>query len=37
MEDLFEALGAAGISLEKDEEEFVVRDDGSKQHYVLLH
>lgn len=36
LEDLLESLRAAGISLEREEEESMRRDDGSAQHYVLV-
>ena len=35
LEHLLEALRAAGISLQSEEEESLVRDDNSEQHYVL--
>lgn len=36
MEDLFRALRIAGISLEKEEEELVIRDRNIEEHYVLV-
>lgn len=36
LEDLLVSLRAAGISLEREEEESMRRDDDSAQHYVLV-
>jgi hypothetical protein len=36
LDQLLETLTLAGISLEKDEERSLIRDDGSEQHYVLV-
>ena len=36
LEDLLEALGAAGISLEKEEEAFMIRNQDVEYHYVLV-
>lgn len=36
MEDLLGALRTAGISLEKEEEELVIRDRNIQEHYVLV-
>lgn len=36
LDDLLEALRTAGISLQSEEEESLVRDDNSEQHYVLV-
>jgi len=36
LRDLLEALRAAGISLEREEKESMVRDEDVEQHYVLM-
>lgn len=36
LEALLKALGAAGISLEKEEEQLVIRDRDIEDHYVLV-
>jgi len=34
--ELLEAFQTAGIFLERDEEESIIRDDASEQHYILV-
>jgi len=36
LDHLLQTLSLAGISLEKDEERSLIRDDGSEQHSVLI-
>jgi hypothetical protein len=36
LDHLLETLSLAGISLERDEERSLIRDDGSEQHSVLM-